>query len=354
MSGEKTEEPTDTKLQEARKKGEVPKSQDTTMAFSMLGVCIALMLLSSNIMEHLRLIVNLGLKFGGADIPVTDLYRRIGEMVIEALFIVVPLLVVAGISAAIGIFSHVGLVISMEPVMPKPEKVDPAAGLKKIFSVKSVVTFLQMLFKAIVLGAVLWNVITQLIPLIAAAAYQSVDGIGVIAWEAIKKIFSYAVALFMVLGPLDYGIQRWQFMKGQKMSKDDVKREFKNQEGDPEVKGQRKQLAEEIVNSDPKKSVAGANAIIVNPTHYAVAVKYTRDEIGLPIIVAKGLDDEAMLIRAYADEFGIPIFSNPPLARALYKVPLNDCIPEEAFEAVAIILRWVEDVGVQGNTSKNN
>lgn len=354
MSGEKTEEPTDTKLQEARKKGEVPKSQDTTMAFSMLGVCIALMLLSGNIMEHLRLIVNMGLKFGGADIPVTDLYRRIGEMVIEALFIVVPLLVVAGISAAIGTFSHVGLVISMEPVMPKPEKIDPAAGLKKIFSVKSLVTFLQMLFKAIVLGAVLWNVITQLIPLIAAAAYQSVDGIGVIAWEAIKKIFAYAVALFMILGPLDYGIQRWQFMKGQKMSKDDVKREYKNQEGDPEVKGQRKQLAEEIVNSDPKKSVAGANAIIVNPTHYAVAVKYTRDEIGLPIIVAKGLDDEAMLIRAYADEFGIPIFSNPPLARALYKVPLNDCIPEEAFEAVAIILRWVEDVGVQGNASKNN
>ncbi len=349
MSGEKTEEPTDTKLNESRKKGEVAKSQDMTMAFSMLGVFIAIMVFSGNIMEHMRLIIDMGLKFGNGDVPLIDIYRTIGRMTIEALFIVVPLAIIAALFAAIGIFSHVGLVISMEPVVPKPEKVDPAAGLKKIFSVKSLVTFLQMLFKAIVLGAVLWNVITQLIPLIAASAYQSVDGIGVIAWSAIKKIFGYAVLLFMALGPLDYGIQKWQFIKGQRMSKDDIKREHKNQEGDPEIKGQRKQIAEEIANSDPKQSVATANAIIVNPTHYAVAVKYTRGETSLPTIVAKGMDDEAMLIRSYAQEFGIPIFSNPPLARALYKVQLNDCIPEEAFDAVAIILRWVEDVGAQAN-----
>jgi type III secretion protein U len=354
MSGEKTEEPTETKLNEARKKGEVAKSQDTTMAFSMLGVFIVLVLYSGKIMEHLRLIISMGLKFETGDVPLIDLYRTIGQMTIEALFIVVPLTLTAAIFAAIGIFSHVGLVISMEPIVPKPEKINPAAGLKKIFSVKSLINFFQMLFKALVLGAILWNVITQLIPLIAASAYQAVDGIGLIAWAAIKKVFFYAVILFMALGPLDYGIQLWQFIKGQKMSKDDIKREHKNQEGDPDIKGQRKQLAEEIVNSDPKQSVASANAIIVNPTHYAVAVKYTRGEIALPIIVAKGIDDEAMMIREYAEEFGIPIFSNPPLARALYKVPLNDYIPEEVFEAVAIILRWVEDVGAQNNATKIN
>jgi type III secretion protein U len=348
MSGEKTEEPTDTKLEEARKKGEIPKSQDMAMAFSMLGVFIVVVVMSGNIMEHLRLIVRLSLDFDTGDVPITDLYRTIGKAVTEALLIVVPLLVTAALCAAIGIFSHTGVVFSMDPVMPKPEKIDPAAGLKKIFSIKSLVTFLQMLLKAVVLGAVLWNVITQLIPLIAAAAYQSVDGIGIIAWEAIKKIFMYAVALFMALGPLDYGIQRFQFMKGQKMSKDDIKREYKNQEGDPDIKGQRKQMAEEIVNSDPKASVAGANAIIVNPTHYAVAVKYTPDEIGIPVIVAKGLDEQALLIRSYAEEFGIPIFANPPLARALYTVPLNSHIPEEAFEAVALILKWVEDFGSSG------
>jgi type III secretion protein U len=349
MSDDKTEEPSEHKLEEARKKGEVVKSQDVTMAVSMLGVFMTLMAMSTNFMGHLREVVRLGLDFGNGHLPMIDVYRRIGAMVIESLWIILPLAIVAALFAVIGVLCHVGLVISMEPIMPKPDKLNPAEGIKKVFSIKSILTFIQMVMKAAVLGIVIWQAILQLIPLLAGSAYQSVGGIGVISWEAIIKILKMATMIFLVFGPLDYAIQYFQFMKGQRMSKDEVKREHKNSEGDPQLKGERKQLAKEMIESDPKPKVAGASAVVVNPTHYAVAIRYRPENSGLPIIVAKGLDEEALRIRGYAEENAVPIFANPQLARTLHQVPLNMPIPEETFETVAAILRWVDDIGAQNN-----
>jgi type III secretion protein U len=349
MSDDKTEEPSEHKLEEARKKGQIVKSQDVTMAVSMLGVFIVLSVMSTTFFDHLRKVVRIGMDFGDGNLPLIDMFRRIGAMTIEALWIVIPLGITAAVFAVIGVLSHVGLVISMDPVMPKPEKINPVEGFKKVFSIKSVLTFLQMVFKAVVLGVVIWQSILHLMPLIAGAAYQSVNAIGLIAWEAINKILKTAVLIFLVFGPLDYGIQRYQFMKDQKMSKDEVKREHKNMEGDPQIKQERKQIAKEMIESDPKKSVGGANAVVVNPTHYAVAIRYQPEECGLPVIVAKGLDEEALRIRGFAEENSVPIFANPPLARALHQVPLNDVIPEETFEAVVAILRWVDDIGINKN-----
>jgi type III secretion protein U len=148
-----------------------------------------------------------------------------------------------------------------------------------------------------------------------------------------------------VFGPVDYAIQRWQFMKDQRMSKDEVKKEYKSQEGDPEIKHKRKQIAREDARSNPRKAVAGANAVVVNPTHYAVAIRYRAEEFGLPVVVAKGVDGEALMIRRHAEEQGVPLFTNPPLARSLHQVPLGRPVPEELFEAVAAVLRWVDEVG---------
>jgi type III secretion protein U len=344
MSGEKTEEPTDAKLEKSREKGEVTKSADLTMAVSMLGVVVTLLMTSASALEHLRVLVHLGLDIGPGNMPVNQLFTRIGAMAIEAAWIVVPLLLAAMVFALIGAVAHVGFFITLEPVVPKPEKVDPAAGMKRIFSPKSLLTFGQLLFKALVLGAVLWQVVVGLIPLISGSAYQSAGGIGVIAWSAVTKVLSIGLLLFMVLGPLDFGLQRWLFMKDQRMSKDDIQRENKDQEGDPQLKADRKAMAEEIANEDPRQAVAGANAVIVNPTHFAVAVRYRPEDGGLPTIVAKGVDREALRIRHAAEGLGVPVFTNPPLARALHKLPLHQAIPEELFEAVAAVLRWVDQV----------
>ncbi len=345
MSGEKTEEATESKLDKSRKKGEVAKSQDLTMAVSMLGVFITLMAMGPRLWDHVRELIHLGLDFGYVGGDQTEIFKRMGAMAIEGLWVALPMAFAAMVFAIVGLAAHVGFLISMEAVAPKPEKVDPAAGLKRIFSAKSLISFVQMLVKAVVLGAVLWHITVSLLPLIAGSAYQTVEGVGLIAWSAVTKVLAIAVLLFLALGPLDFGLQRWLFLRDQRMSKDEVKREFKEQEGDPLIKSQRESLAEELANENPRARVASANAVIMNPTHYAVALRYRADAGGLPTIVAKGVDDSALRIRRMAEDMAVPVFVNPPLARALHQQPLDHPVPEELFEAVAAILRWVDQVG---------
>ena len=346
MSSDKTEEPTDQKLRKAREKGQVAKSQDLSQAVSMLGVTIVLLLAADDTLARIHRLFDQAMNFGDGDLPLADLYERVAAMAAEAGFIVLPLVLVAAVFSVIGVMSQIGVLVSMEAVTPKVENLNPAEGIKKIVSAKSLMVLGQMILKAVVLGVVLWRVILVLLPLVTGAVYQSVPAIGAIAWVAVTKVLCIGLLLFLLLGPLDLAIQRWQFMKGQRMSKDDIKREYKDAEGDPQMKHQRERLAREIASGpDRKNAVAAASAVIVNPTHYAVAIRYDAQGSGLPIIVAKGFDDEALLIRRYAEAAGVPVFGNPPLARALFKVPLNEPVPEALFGAVAAVLRWVGAIG---------
>jgi type III secretion protein U len=346
MSSDKTEEPTDQKLRKAREKGQVAKSQDLSQAVSMLGVTIMLLLSADDTLARIHRLCDQAMNFGDGDLPLADLYERVGAMAAEAGFIVLPLVLVAAVFSVIGVMSQIGVLVSMEAVTPKVENLNPAEGIKKIVSAKSLMVLGQMILKAVVLGVVLWRVILVLLPLVTGAVYQSVPAIGAIAWVAVTKVLCIGLLLFLLLGPLDLAIQRWQFMKGQRMSKDDIKREYKDAEGDPQMKHQRERLAREIASGpDRKNAVGAASAVIVNPTHYAVAIRYDAQGSGLPIIVAKGFDDEALLIRGYAEAAGVPVFGNPPLARALFKVPLNEPVPEALFGAVAAVLRWVGAIG---------
>lgn len=347
MSDEKTEEPTESKLRKAREEGQVAKSQDVAIAASTLAVVGTLLALADGMAARMRTVVALALDFGPGDIGLDILYKRIAAMGIEAALAIGPLVVVAAIGAIVGIAAHIGFQITPKAVQPKFDSINPAQGIKKVFSVKSLMTFLQMVLKAVVIGAVMWQAILQLLPLISGAVFQTPVAIGSIAWGAVGKVLLFAVALFLVLAPLDYALQRHHFMKGQRMSKDEIKREFKGQEGDPEIKGQRKQLARELAEEDPKQAVAKADAVVVNPTHYAVAIRYRADEAGVPIVLAKGVDDAALRIRGHAESLGVPVFAHPPLARALHKVPVDHAVPEELFEAVAVVLRWVDEIGAR-------
>lgn len=345
MSGEKTEEPTEHKLKKAREQGQVAQSQDLTMAVSMLGVVAVLLLTADQSLDHFRSLLHSALDFADDDLTLDLLSKRMGAMVIDALWIFGPSLLAAALFGLIGMVSHVGVGLSFDPVKPQPDRVNPVAGFKRLFSLQSVFDLLQNVIKAAVLAFCMWKLIEHLVPLIAGSAYQSTHAIGAIAWSAVTKLLGAALLLFVVLGPADYALKRWIFMRGQRMSFDDIRREFKEMEGDPFIHGQRMALAIELAHSDPRKSVAGANAVLVNPTHYAVAVRYRPQDCGLPVIVAKGVDEEALRIRRYAEEAGVPVFSNPPLARALHKVGLNDTVPEELFETVAAVLRWVDEIG---------
>jgi type III secretion protein U len=191
-----------------------------------------------------------------------------------------------------------------------------------------------------------------MIPLASGAVFQAPASLAELSWSAISRLSLFALGVFVVFAPLDYALQRHQFMKGQRMSPDEIKREHKGQEGDPEVKGKRKQLAHELANEAPaKQSVRTADAVIVNPTHYAVAIRYRAHEAGVPIVVAKGIDDSALEIRRQAEHEGVPVFTQPPLARALHATPLMHPVPVEFFEPVAVILNWVDDIAAKRTSS---
>jgi len=341
MSGEKTEQPTQKKLDDARKKGQNAKSQDVNAAVGLIGLLVCLMATGGAIVERMSKSIAMTLEQLAGMKSNEALFAVLAEVVANGLWAVLPAVATSVALGFVASFAQVGFNISFEPLSPKFDKLNPAEGLKKMFSVRSIIDFLKMVVKAIALGAVLWILIVGMVPLLAGAAYFDPTGVGLIAWKAILKLLAAACIVFVVVGPVDFGLQKWLFKRDQKMTKDEVKREHKESEGDPHLKGERKQLARQMATTPPEKRVPGASVVVTNPTHYAVALRYAPGESPLPIVVAKGMDAQALRIRAIAEDARVPIISNPPLARALHKLEIDQTIPEELFEAVAAVLRWV-------------
>ncbi len=236
MSDDKTEEPTEAKLEKAREKGQVAKSEDLTHAASMLGAAAALMMFGDTTWTRLKELAQKGLTFGDGDLRLIELYQRSGAMAVDALFIVVPVVLAGAVFSVIGMLAQVGFQISPKAVELQLDKLNPASGIKKVFSAKSVLTFIQTILKAAVLCVAIWQTSLGLMPLLAAAVHQTVPNVGLISLLAIQKLFGVALLLFLAMGPLDYAIQRWQFLKDQRMTKDEIKREYKEQEGEPQTK----------------------------------------------------------------------------------------------------------------------
>ncbi|MGN7876138.1 type III secretion system export apparatus subunit SctU [Roseateles sp. 22389] len=341
MSGEKTEEPTKKKLDDARKKGQSPKSQDVNAALGLVGLLIVLIVMAESTLDQLSGLIVRALREGVVAKSNEELLALTVDIARSGFLATLPFVAVSVALGVIASFAQVGFNLSFEPLNLQFDKLNPAEGVKKLFSVRSIIDFLKMVAKAIALGAVLWVMIRGLVPLLVGAAYFDAVGVGVLGWKALIKLISAGCLVFIIVGPVDFGLQLWLFKRDQKMSKDEIKREHKESEGDPQLKGQRKQLAHEMATSPPEQRVPGSTVVVTNPTHYAVALRYEPGETPLPVIVAKGMDAEALRIRAIAEKSGVPIVGNPPLARALHKLPVDDAIPEELFEAVAAVLRWV-------------
>jgi type III secretion protein U len=341
MSGEKTEEPTEKKLEDAREKGEAPKSQDVNAAAGMMAGTLLLMMSSWICGDHLRKLFAIANSHAWLVQSDDETLKLMYDMAAEGILMSLPYLAASIVTGFIASFAQVGVQISFEPITPNFDKINPGSGIKKLFSVKSVVEFIKMVFKAVALGSVIYVIIRGLLPLVVGTATQIPMTLAQIGWMSIGKLMAAATIVFIVIGPLDWALQVWLFKRDQKMTKDEVKREHKESEGDPEIKSKRKQLARELANSAPQKRVPGSNVVVTNPTHYAVAIQYLPGRTPLPVVVAKGVDAEAAVIRELAAAHKVPVVANPPLARALYKVTIDEPVPEALFEAVAAVLRWV-------------
>jgi type III secretion protein U len=346
-SEEKKHDASDRKLEKAREEGQVAKSQEATMTGALFGSALVLMVGAEAFAHRLESLIRTALLPWGRQLAEVELQRRMMLMAVDFAMVVVPVLAAALIGALVIGFAQAGFVIAMKAVSPNFERVNPGAGLIKLISKNSLIKLGMTVVKAIAIGVVMWKLIEHLLPLGVGSAYFDVHTIARLSWKTIAWLVGLALLLGIVMAPLEYAIERWLFLEDQKMGDSEAKRDRKEANGDPIIQGARRRLQREMAREDPRKAVPQATAVVMNPTHFAVALFYSRDQRQLPTIVAKGVDNEALAIRRLAEESGVPVFVNPPLARALHQLPLNASIPKALLEPVAAVMRWVEGVGAQ-------
>ncbi|OAJ62863.1 type III secretion system export apparatus subunit SctU [Paraburkholderia ginsengiterrae] len=355
MSDEKTEQPTEKRLRDARKEGQVSKSTDLTDSVTMSAVIGVLILASGSFAGAFRAIVATALDFVSGDHSLANLFGKMTSVGGQSLLVVVPFVLIGAVAALAALIPQVGFKVATKPVVPNPMNASPINGFKRIFSWRTVIELVKMIIKAVIIGFVMWFTIKWMLPLIVGSLYQPLPQLSKMFWDLLLKLCSIAAGVFVVIGSADVKLQHAMFIRKMRMSKDEVKREHKQQEGDPKIKGERRRLAREFASSaGTQQRVGFANALIVNPTHYAVAIRYAPSEHPLPLVTAKGMDESAAQLRGFAQQANVPIIGNPPVARALYKVGLDEPIPEELFETVAAILRWVEAIGANRQSASSD
>ena len=342
-SGEKTEMPTPKKLRDARQKGQVCTSKDIVstailiVLFALLGwMGIALMDDMEGLLHFLS-----GRIAENDEISIRESSKMTALLICKHSFIFV---IVAAIIGIVGNVAQIGFLFTFEPIIPKLEKLNPVEGAKKIFSMKNLFEFLKNVVKVCFLSYLLYKIIWASVPELLTMCYGTVDDIFPCLKLMLKRLAIYTAFGYIVIAIVDRLFQGRNFTKQMMMTKDEVKREYKEMEGSAEVKQAQRQFRDEILNGpDPVKATKQSNVVVTNPTHIAVGIRYKVDEYPLPRIVALGADKVAKIIRETALAEGIPIMEDVPLARALYaKGRIDDFIPEDFLEPVAEVLKWAK------------
>ena len=339
MSGEKTEQPTAKKRRDLREQGQVAQSKEVPSAALMLAFFGLFVATAGTMVDRFKALILMPLPLLQADFTtsVEDLLRAYMDAMLLAL---APFL---GVVVVVGVASYVfqtGLMFSMQSIAPSLKKLNPAEYVKKTFGAQNFVEFGKSIVKILVLGLVLTFVIRDgmqamvLLPTCGISCFSGVTGsllIDVILWSA---------GPFILVGAFDFAFQRWSFTKRNMMSKDEVKREYKESEGDPLIKGKRKQLHQQMLSEGMVDRARKASVLIVNPTHIAVAITYRHGETPLPVVSGMGTDLVASRMIAAAVAADVPVMRDVPLAHSLLETGLLDqYIPSELIEPLAEILR---------------
>ena len=342
---EKTEEPTPKKRKDAREEGQVLQSREVTSAFILLATFVGLKVFGKHMLNYL-------IKF------MTDTYKTIENvdelfyennlmpnfLKIVAAFagLVAPILFVAFLAALLINYVQVGFLFTTKPLNIKLSRINPIEGFKRLFSKRALVELIKSILKIILIGYTAYSFmkknITQVLSLSKLEPTIILKNFTSLAFSFSIKI----VGVLMVLAFLDYLFQWREYEKNLMMTKQEIKEEYKQTEGDPLVKSKIREKQRRIAMSRMIQEVPKADVIITNPTHLAIAIKYDKDLYGAPYIIAKGADIIAENIKKVGKEHSVPVVENKPLARALYdSVDVGDLIPEELYEAVAEVLAYV-------------
>lgn len=351
MSEEKNEEPTDKKIDDARKKGQVASSRDLARLATLVAVAEAAFATEPLWRERLEGLFELGIASVGRPFEATlwDMLQSAGILLIVTFCSFFLICIVVGVAAHWGQF---GVLIAPEAVTPKFDKLNPVNGFKQLFSKKKLVELLIAVGKAALIGWTVYVLARGAMPaIVQLSTGEPKDAyFGFIA--VLKSIFHSVVIVCLGLAAVDFATQRYFHKKELMMDMEEIKREYKESEGDPMVKGQRKQLARQWANEAPVERTDDANALVVNPTHFAVALFYDPEAGMVPQVLAKGRDTTAQAMMARARLRGIPIIRHVWLARTLYAGCKPDMeVPRTSYEAVAQVYAVVlelQRMGQQG------
>jgi flagellar biosynthetic protein FlhB len=340
---QKTEQPTPKRLADARKKGDAPRSAEIPATAMIAAGGLALWLLGDSVSEALA---RAGMAF--LERPhefMTDgeglaaIFGQVSRAAGAALGGLALLLVVIAAGAH---FAQAAPVLAPDRLKPQLKRLSPMEGAKRLFGPQALSNFLKGVGKLGIIGAILVFSLWPDHERLAGLAFADERAALALSKELVLKLIAVTVAAMSVVAGLDYAFARQQWMKRLMMTREEVKRELKETDGDPQIKGRRRQQREARARRRMMKAVKEASVLIMNPTHYAVALKYESGKTSAPLCVAKGLDDIALRLRTAADEARVPIVENPPLARALFAaVEIDEEIPVEHYEAVAKVIGYV-------------
>ena len=341
-SGDRTEKPTAKRLKDARKEGDVHKSKELTSTVLVLIWLVAVWLLTPAYYARLE-----GLFTQSFQLMQDDRPNVVGGFLVtsvETLMVLsVPVMMGAALLGLFVEFLQVGSVFAPKRVKPDVARLNPAEGVKKMFSQENLVEVLKSIFKTAALTTIFVLVLFSLLADYVKLPMGEAGDIATAHWSGMLRVGIWTVFVFFFVSALDAFYQRYAFIKRLRMSRRDIRQELKENEGDPYIKSRRRQLHQEWAQQNMLQSVRQSSVVVTNPTHIAVALTYEPGETDLPVVTAKGEDHEADLIRKAAEEAGVPIMRNVELARGLNeKIEIDDYISSEFFQAVAEVLRWAE------------
>jgi len=340
---QKTEEPTQRRLDDARKKGDVAKSQEIPGWF-ILAAGLALLsfifpLMSRSLASSMEVFFEQPHRFALEPGAMMTLMRTVAWQVVAAVGFPIGLLAVAGFA---GHYVQQGLLFTTEKIQPKLDKLNPIEGFKRNFGPQGLANFLKGVGKMALVGVAAFIVIYPKREILAGMPALDLSALLVLVRQGAIELLLAALTVYAVIAGLDYIFQRQSFMKRNRMSRREIKDEMKQSEGDPLVRAKLRQLRQERAQRRMMTAVPDATVVVTNPTHYAIALHYVQGETPAPVCVAKGVDEVALRIREVAEENNVPIVEDPPLARALHATAdLDEEIPTEHFQAVAKVVGYV-------------
>lgn len=345
---EKTEQPTAKKLRQAREDGQVAHSKDFTQTVLVLALFGYLLANAENIIKAFAELIILPVEVLGMNFE--DAANIVmSKLMDKAIWIMIPFL---GIVIGLGMFTEMlqtGMLISFKAMMPSAKKLNVIANVKNIFSIKNLVEFLKSILKIVFLSALVYLILRDAMPTLMTLPEAGLAGVGIAVGKLMKVMLINIAVAYVVISAADFLWQRYQHTKGLMMSKEDIKQEYKEMEGDPHIKHQRKHLHQEMMQHGAVQSTRKATVVVTNPTHLAIAIQYEKDKTPLPVVLAKGEGALAEQMVKAAREEGIPVLQNIPLARALMETAqVEQYIPSELIEPVAAVLRLVQQMRANG------